>query len=186
MQENELYCGLLFTADPYSKIVNPLDKNTALLFGDAATVTLLTRYPELLPVSYAFGTKGSEGTSLRCVNHVLSMNGRAVFNFSAVEVPNQIRTLLARNRVEIGEVDAFLLHQGSKYIVDTIAKRMALADHLVPTNLKGQGNTVSSSIPMLLEGLVHNPAAKRLVLSGFGVGLSWASSYVIRPEKSQT
>jgi len=182
MRDHGLSCGLLFTADPYSKIVDPLDKNTALLFGDAATVTWLTRQPVLMPVSFLFGTRGSEWNTLKCVNHVLSMNGRAVFNFSAVEVPIQIRKLLEINGIGLGEIDFLLLHQGSKYLVDTIAQRLGLSAGVVPSNLKNQGNTVSSSIPMLLEGLVHNPAAKRLVLSGFGVGLSWASSYVTRPQ----
>lgn len=178
MRDHDLSCGLLFTADPYSKIVDPSDKNTALLFGDAATVTLLTKQPVLMPISFLFGTRGAEWSSLKCVNRVLSMNGRAVFNFSAVEVPIQIQKLLDRNGVGIGEIDLFLLHQGSKYLVDTITRRLGLADAVVPSNLKSQGNTVSSSIPMLLEGRVHDPTVQRLVLSGFGVGLSCASAYI--------
>ena len=180
MRDHDLTCGLLFTADPYSKIVDPSDKNTALLFGDAATVTLLTKQPILMPVSFFFGTRGAEWSSLKCVNRVLSMNGRAVFNFSAVEVPIQIQKLLDKNGVGISEIDIFLLHQGSKYLVDTITRRMGLADVMVPSNLKSQGNTVSSSVPMLLEGRVHDPAVNRIVLSGFGVGLSWASAYIKR------
>jgi len=87
MEADGLKCGLLFTADPYSKMVNPADKNTALLFGDAATVTLISGEAVLLARAFECGTRGREGDSLMCKDKVLIMNGRAVFNFSAVEVP---------------------------------------------------------------------------------------------------
>lgn len=180
MRSNEMDCGLLFTCDPYSKIVNPEDKNTSLLFGDAATVTLINNQPKLKALSYAFGTKGSEGEALMSTNKVLTMDGRAVFNFSATEVPVQIRKLLQKNTFTLEEIDLFLLHQGSKYIVDTITKRLGVPVEKVPSNMKNMGNTVSSSIPLLLNQYLHEQKYEKLLLSGFGVGLSWASAVLQR------
>lgn len=180
MLQNDLRCGLLFTADPYSKILNSEDKNTCLLFGDAATVTLLTHTPRVYTRAFAFGTRGKDGDALHCVDKTLYMNGRAVFNFSAVEVPIQIRSLLDKNHLSLQEIDLILLHQGSKSILDVIQRRLQVDDSKVPTNLREQGNTVSSSLPLLLRDCLHNEEVRRIIISGFGVGLSWASGILER------
>jgi 3-oxoacyl-[acyl-carrier-protein] synthase-3 len=175
MSENGLKNGLLFTADPYSKIIDPDDKNTSLLFGDAATVTLLNEFPLLLPLTFKFNTNGSEGGNLKSENNILYMNGRAVYNFSAVEVPLQVKDLLNSNNLSTEDIDMFFMHQGSKFILDTLEKRLNIAGK-VPTNLENQGNTISSSIPLLLEKYIHTKGFDKIVISGFGVGLSWASA----------
>jgi len=180
MSSNGMDCGLLFTCDPYSKIVNPEDKNTSLLFGDAATVTLITDNPVIQTLDFAFGTKGSEGEALVSTNRVLSMDGRAVFNFSATEVPVQIKKILQKNNLTLDTLDIVLLHQGSKYIVDTITRRLGLNAEKVPSNMKNMGNTVSSSIPLLLNQYLQDKSAQSILISGFGVGLSWASCLLQR------
>lgn len=91
IESNNMKNGLLFTCDPYSKIINDIDKNTTLLFGDAATVTLLintnhmntnTSKSGFSPIRFIFSTQG-EKYSLNKVNGFINMNGRAVYNFSA-------------------------------------------------------------------------------------------------------
>ena len=69
----------------------------------------------------------------------------------------------------------FFMHQGSKFILDTLEKRLNIFGK-VPTNLENQGNTISSSIPLLLEKYIHTKELNKIVISGFGVGLSWASA----------
>lgn len=182
MQANGLRRGLLFTADPYSKIIDPEDRNTVLLFGDAATVALLEDGADAAwsAVRFAFGTRGKDGMALHNTSGKLVMDGRAVFGFSASVVPAQVKALLAAAGLSTSDIDLFLLHQGSKYIVDTIAQRLALPADKVLLGLADCGNTVSSSIPLLLEKVMHQPALRRVVLSGFGVGLSWASCLLER------
>lgn len=180
MECNGMRQGLLFTADPYSKIVDPGDRNTAILFGDAATVTLLTELPAFSPTTSLFSTRGNEGHNLACINSNLVMNGRAVFNFSATAVPTQISELLRKSKKSLEDIDILLLHQGSKYIVDTIQRKLDINPAKVPTNLESQGNTVSSSIPLLLQQYLNDRDIQTIVISGFGVGLSWASSLLER------
>jgi 3-oxoacyl-[acyl-carrier-protein] synthase III len=184
MEANGLHRGLLFTADPYSKILDPSDKNTVLLFGDAATVTLLDSGSDAAwtPKRFLFSTRGHEGKALNNDTGKLEMNGRAVFNFSATAVPVQIKELLDAEGIDPGVIDLFLFHQGSRYILDTLVKRLGLPPEKVPSNLAAQGNTVSSSIPLLFEPYVDNPGIKRVLMSGFGVGLSWASCLLERGE----
>ena len=183
MQVNDLSTGLFFTADPYSKILDPQDKNTVLLFGDAAAVTLLepaARPGAWVAPLFRFCTRGKDGGALENRNGALRMNGRAVFNFSATDVPIQIRALLQEAGLGVNDIDLFLLHQGSKFIVDQLRKRLDVPSDRVPINLAGQGNTVSSSLPLLLRDYLDDPKLRRIVLSGFGVGLSWASCLLTR------
>ncbi len=186
MEAHGLRTGVLLTCDPYSKIVDPEDKNTALLFGDAAAATLLREEaPGIVGwrLRHArFSTDGSKGRALHNDHpqRQLTMDGRAVFNFSATVVPEQIKALLADGALTASDIDLFCFHQGSKFIVDTLAKRLGIPPEKAPCNLADIGNTVSSSIPILLAEYLHRPGLRRVLCSGFGVGLSWASCILER------
>lgn len=179
MQANGFRSALLFTADPYSKIIDPQDKNTVLLFGDGATVTLLNDQPVFTAGPYVFGTLGKDHGELICRQGKLYMNGRAIFNFAAKTVPGSVTECLAKAGLGKDDIDRFLLHQGSKFIVDTITKRLELPPDKVPFVVGSYGNTVSSSIPMMVEAELAT-AHRRLILCGFGVGLSWATTILTR------
>jgi len=180
MIQNEMKQGLLFTADPYSKVINKEDKNTSILFGDGASVSFIGNNPKLEIGSFTFGTIGKEFENLICKDNILAMNGRAIFNFAAKKIPKDIPELLQRNNLSKDDIDLFIFHQGSKYIVDTITKRLKLDKSKVPFKVEEYGNTISSSIPILLESEIDNPKLKKIVVSGFGVGLSWSSSVLFK------
>ncbi len=183
MRANNMRHGVLVTADPYSRIVDPKDKSTALIFGDAATATLLTENPLYELGSFTFGTQGSGADELSCNNSVLFMNGRAVFNFAATIIPENIRETIVKNNLSMDMIDCFVLHQGSRYIVDTITDRLPSDPQKVPFMASEYGNTVSSSIPLMLSQLMDQPKNKHMVLCGFGLGLSWSTTVIKRREK---
>lgn len=185
MLSNNIKKGVFFTADPYSKIVITEDKNTSLLFGDAATATLISDMPLYKSGIFTFGTSGREYNELRCDNGKLYMNGRAVFNFSVRYIPIDIKKLLEKNQIPIENINRFVFHQGSKYMIDTIISRMGLDKNRVPFDICDYGNTVSSSIPIILEKEIKNPNNKYIVISGFGVGLSWSSGLLIRTHQGK-
>jgi 3-oxoacyl-[acyl-carrier-protein] synthase-3 len=167
--------GLLVTADPYSKVVDPDDRDTALIFGDAAAATLLTDDPVWRLGRSDFGSSGALANNLAVnADGRLSMNGRAVFNFAATEVPASIRRCLAANHLTLDDIDRVILHQGSKFIVDALASRLDI--RAKAGFYAGEyGNTISSSIPLILEREL-SASDRRLLLCGFGVGLSWATA----------
>lgn len=177
MQSNGFSKALLFTADPYSQVVSPSDKNTALIFGDAASVTLLEEGAGLTPVGFEFGTRGKDYKQLINKDEALYMNGRAVFNFTATTIPPCVDSLLGRLSLSKHDIVRWYFHQGSKYIVDTIKDRLGLPSEKVAFDMYEYGNTVSSSIPILLETEISDlKTDDKVVISGFGVGLSWASA----------
>src|SRR5690606_3503568 len=117
--------GILFTADPYSKIIDPNDKNTSLLFGDAATATYISQNPEFSSGRFTFGTIGNEYDKLICSDS-LYMNGRSIFNFAAKYVPKDVKVVLSQNGLELDDIDLFIFHQGSKYICDKLIRRVGM------------------------------------------------------------
>lgn len=167
--------GLLFTCDPYSRILNQEDKNTSLLFGDAASVTLISDTPSYVLSEAKFSTKGADSKALEKNNNILEMNGRAVFNFALKDVPKQINDVLNSANLKTENIDLFLLHQGSRFMLENVIKRAKIPLEKAPIRLAETGNTISSSIPLLLEKELDN-APKMILMSGFGVGLSWATA----------
>lgn len=179
MQTNGFRKGVLFTADPYSKIVNEQDKNTTLLFGDGATATLISDTPVWHSGKFLFGSHGKDSDAIEVEQGgKITMNGRAVFTFTATVVPANITAMLAANDLTVADIDCFAMHQGSRFIVDTLKKKLNIDDEKVPFVAADYGNTVSSSIPLLLSEV--DASAKRVVIAGFGVGLSWASAVLFK------
>jgi len=181
MESCGLHKGLLFTADPYSEIIDPKDKNTALIFGDGASVTLMTEDPVLSIGKGAFATHGDMHDSLiKRENKSLSMNGRSIFNFSMLHVPPVVNDCLTANGIKRENVDLFLFHQASRYVVDNLCQRIGLDPQKTPFVVKNYGNTVSSSIPIALKNYLKDSAFRTVLICGFGVGLSIASSLLRR------
>lgn len=182
MESTGLKNGVLVTADPYSKIVDPADKNTSLLFGDAATATWLGDSPSWLIGPALFGTDGEGKDALKTTGGYLSMNGRQVFDFAAKNVAPNIKALLANAQMDEIQVDAFCIHQGSYAIIDAISRRFKENQHKFIRDIETTGNTVSSSIPLILEKYVLGSDYKTIVISGFGVGFSWGTGLITKNE----
>jgi len=180
MEANSFRAGVLITADPYSKIVDPKDKDTSLLFGDAASATLVSLNPQYITRGFSFGTLGRESDQLKCVDGRLHMNGRAIFNLVAKHVYTDIKHLLADQEVDLEKVNRFIFHQGSKFVVETLARRLGVDEDRAVFGINDYGNTVSSSIPIILQDEMEREGNRLMVLSGFGVGLSWASAILER------
>jgi 3-oxoacyl-[acyl-carrier-protein] synthase-3 len=181
MEANGLRCGLLFTADPYSKIIDENDKRTALLFGDAATVTLLTDRPIWKIGKFDFGTQGAKFSAISRGDDgagKLSMDGRGVLAFSMQQVPPSLHKAASSNALTLDQIDRFVLHQGSKVVVKNIGQRLK-AESKTAFYAEEYGNTVSSSIPIVLSTNVPDED-RYIAISGFGVGLSWASTVLER------
>ncbi len=182
MQATGLKNAVLVTADPYSKIMDREDRMTTLLFGDAATATWLTDdQPQWLLGASAFGGDGGGAEYLVVRDGHFHMNGRQVFNFASLKIIPHMQEVLDQAGLTFDDVQAICLHQGSGAIVDAIAKRLGEPHgHKVIKDMFGAGNTVSSSIPMLLEHYAANPEWNNVLISGFGVGLSWGSALLQR------
>lgn len=182
MDAANLNHAVLITSDPYSDKVADDDRDVSLLFGDAATATYFSRTgPGYRLIDSNFGTLPD---SYRCLmfRDRLEMDGGAVFKHAVQEVPPSLKELLERNQLKADDVDLFLLHQGSKYLVEYVSRKMRIPPEKAPFEASHYGNTVSSSIPLMLQKHVDAAKLERIVLSGFGVGFTWGNNLLQRLE----
>jgi len=126
-----------------------------------------------------FGTAGAYRESLvREPQSHLAMNGKRIARFCASVVPESILEAVELNGYALGDMELVLLHQASRYIVESIGTVLGVSEK-TPFYAAEYGNTVSSSLPLALA--LHVPeSVERVALSGFGVGLSWASTVLTR------
>jgi len=173
---------LLVTADTYSRLIDPNDRGPRVLFGDGAAVTWLTSGERGL-VDIALATSGRDHRAFMVPkgSATLQMNGLQVLGFVRSHVPGQVRDLLTRNQLTIDDIDLFIFHQASRMALEALTLDLGIEEGRMYSNLERVGNTVSASIPMALRDAIDDGRAgrgSRVVLCGFGVGMSWATAIV--------
>lgn len=196
---------LLLTAETYTKYIHPMDKSVRTIFGDGAAATLVDESLAKRLGEFVFGTDGSGAEKLivktggarekvdyaaeemedasgnrRTKNNVF-MSGPDIFNFTLDIVPKTIDEVCRKNGLTRDEVDFFVFHQANKFMLDTIRKVNMIPRDKFYIDLEDVGNTVSSTIPIALRRAQDNgiiPNGAKVMLMGFGVGLSWAGTIV--------
>ena len=192
--------ALVVTCDPYSRIMDKTDRDTVSVFGDAASASWLSSEKGAEIGRADFGTDGGGAEHLIVKaggagrplgglyggelppavseDYRLRMNGRAIFNFMMERVPKTVARCLEKNALSPADVDFFVFHQASKFMLVSLAARMRLPAEKVVIEIRDVGNTVSTTIPLALSRKLDRRelAGKRALVSGFGVGLSWATN----------
>ena len=203
MSNSGIKKGLLLCGDVSTISVSYKDKSTYPLFGDAGTATALQAEVTIQPMQFNLQSDGAGFKAIiipdgGCRNPDTSesyamvevekgvikrkrdlwLNGMEVFNFSVTKVPANINALLQKTNQEIAQIDYFIMHQANLLMNETIRKILQVEPNKVPYSIKDFGNTSSASIPLTMVASIA-PALrtenKKLLLSGFGVGLSWGS-----------
>lgn len=166
--------ALIVTADSYEDIVDPADAHTALIFGTAGTATWLDADgPGFVADASDFGTSPGSSDILFCADR-LHMDGHEVFMRAVREVPGSIRSVLERAGVRDEDVSAYLLHPGSLAVVRQMRALLGLDEARCPFESADYGNTLSSSVPMMLADRLAGDHPL-IVISGFGAGFSWGT-----------
>lgn len=195
---------LLLAGETSSRPVNRLDRSAKPLFGDAGTATIVEASEHSGDIRFVFGTDGhgqndlmipaggfrmprcevaclenmgSDGNPRRLVD--LHMDGSAVFVFTLDRVVPLIREALHDANWTPDDVDAAVFHQANEFMLKHIAKAVKLPWDRVPRSLSRFGNTSSASIPLTMTTELSRAGSLppgRLLLAGFGVGLSWCSA----------
>ena len=114
-------------------------------------------------------------------NHNLYMDGSSIMNFSLDKVPAVLENILAKAACSRNNIDYFVFHQANKFMLDFLQDKCALSGYPYWNDVKEYGNTVSNSIPIALADLLASKKSselQRVVIIGFGVGLSWAGGII--------
>ncbi len=188
--------ALVIGADCNSRIINPADKRTFPLFGDAAGAVLLSAGGQdqgLL--SFAVGSDGS-GTELLCRpmggsrlpfteadgrdedRHFLYMDGRPIFKWAIRMLRETVSDSLRAAELTLDDIDLVIFHQANMRIINAATKDLGLEESKVFMNLERFGNTSSASIPLALDEAYRQGRIQRgshILFSGFGAGLAWGT-----------
>ena len=118
-----------------------------------------------------------DGKGNRRNGYQFRMDGMDVFNFGMREEPKDIKRLLAATGLSMDDIDLLIYHQANKFMTDFFTKRLKFTTGKTPYSLDRFGNTSSASIPLTIVSELKEryPARERVILSGFGAGLSWGS-----------
>jgi 3-oxoacyl-[acyl-carrier-protein] synthase-3 len=197
--------ALLLVGDCSSSVVSKNDKSTYPLFSDAGSATALERKDgqvwhfnlqtdgagnedimvkgggmrnpfsadSLIEKEYSAGEQRNDLQ--------MKLDGFNIFNFALREVAGNIETLLKKHNISQASVDYFVLHQANKLILECVRKKLKESAEKFPYSLYHFANTSSASIPVTIVSQLRDSLKQQkanMLLSGFGVGLSWGSAYL--------
>ncbi len=205
LQGGQMKKALLLVGDTSSVGTSPRDKSTTPLFGDAGSCTALEycdlpntttfynlqsdgtgqnaiiiedgAYRNPIDEHYTFAYQEHQPGIIRNGQN-LALEGMDIFNFTLREVAPNIRQLLAHFQKNLSTIDYFLFHQANLLMNESVRKKLKIPKEKVPYSLKDFGNTSSASIPLTMVTQLQTQLTQQklsLLLTGFGVGLSWGS-----------
>ena len=175
--------GLLLLGDMSNKFVDIKDKQNQILFGDAGAAVGVDYSKSKTKSYFSFGTDGSGSEYIKYDSNQFNnkfkgkfiMKGGNVFQYMSKKIPLEVIELMQKSKVEMHQIDYFVPHQASKFLIETISKKLNIKNEKVLLSLRNFGNTNSASIPITLLNEKKKVINTKLLLSGFGVGLSWGN-----------
>jgi 3-oxoacyl-[acyl-carrier-protein] synthase-3 len=185
-------------ADLMSAIIDPLDRTTAVLFGDGAGAVLLEaaepgfgildflhrvdgsgRADLMMPAGGSFRPASMETVAAR--EHYLKQNGRTVFKFAVSQMADSVERLLERNGLEAGDLAVVIPHQANQRILDATADRLGLPHDRMASVIARYGNTTAATLPLALEEVLRAGKLARNDLAVFvavGAGFTVGATLV--------
>lgn len=195
---------LVIGAETYSRIIDPEDRDTAVIFGDGAGAVLYRSGDPAEPGAVHGVELGSDGGGADLVAiaaggsrlpnvfpdmprdlRFFRMNGREVFRLAIRRMTASAEAVLRKVGWPAGELDAFIGHQANQRILDAVAERLGVPAERRFGNIREVGNTAAASVPLALAHAAAASAAPvggRTLLTAFGGGLTWGSIALTWPE----
>lgn len=187
---------LVIGTDAFSKIIDWRDRRTCIFFGDGAGAVLLSRTAEREQrIHFRLGTDGrgsrhievkAGGTRMPVTREVLEkrlntfgMDGPKVWEFALDTVPRSIRSLVEGQGLRLADLDLVVLHQSNLRMIEAIMSSLGLSMAQTVTTIEKYGNTAAASIPITLDEAYESGRLRRgsrVLLCGFGGGLSWGTA----------
>lgn len=183
-------------ADKMSSIINYEDRQTCILFGDAAAAVLLGPANEELGIIDAeLGTDGSgfpylhqkaggsvappSFRTIEAAQHSVYQEGQPVFKIAVKTIIECTRKIMDRNRLTAQLLNWFVPHQANKRIIDYVIDQLQIDKEKVPVNINKYGNTTNATIPLcLLEWQSRMKRGDHVILATFGGGFTWGAVYL--------
>lgn len=180
--------GILMCGDVVSKLIHKKDKKLKSLFGDCgAAVAIEYNKKNNYKNFFSFGTDGSgsddliyksSGLNSYSEKSFLKMNGSKIFEFALNRVPLQIKKILMEAKKKIENIKYVIFHQANKYLIKNLGKKVGFREKKILYSIENFGNTNSASIPLTIFNNYKKIKNSDILISGFGVGLTWSSAII--------
>jgi len=188
--------ALVIGADKMSSIINYEDRNTCVIFGDAAGAVLLERSEdrdlgiidfdlhldgigvEYLNVLGGGSLHPATAETVREKMHYVYQDGKTVFKYAVKGMSNVSEALLKRNGLTGNDLNHLIPHQANYRIIDAVAKKLGLTPEQVVINIEKYGNTTAATIPLAMSEAHQQHRFKKddwMLLTAFGAGFTWGS-----------
>ena len=170
--------ALVIGAEQMSQLLDMADRNTCVLFGDAAGAAVFA-LDEDAEYAYVCGTRGDMAIQVGGPRRTLpmTMEGQNVFRFAVSTIPSTVDELLEKTGKTLDEVDWVICHQANQRLIDASVRRLGVPAEKFYKNLDRYANTSAASIPLALAEMKESgklTSGQRVILVGFGGGLTWA------------
>lgn len=187
---------LIIAAEKLSSIVNYKDRNTCVLFGDGASACIVSskgpgfaienvslgcdgQQSELLILPAGGSKKPASVETVQAGEHFIKMEGREVFKHAVRRMEGAVKACLDASGLDEQSISWMVPHQANIRIIEALAKRFQVPSEQVYLTIHKYGNTSASSVGIALDELVkekHVKKGERIVLFGFGAGLTWGAA----------
>lgn len=170
--------ALVVGSEKISPLLDMGDRSTAILFGDGAGAAVMTA-DDAKPFDCVWGCRPDESVlSCERFKPIVHMRGQEVYRFAVSTVPKNIKQLLDQNGLTADDIDLYVLHQANLRIINRIADFLKVSREKLYKNIQEYGNTSAASVAICLAELFEQNRLKngmRIVISGFGAGLTYGS-----------
>ncbi|WP_290751733.1 beta-ketoacyl-ACP synthase III [Exiguobacterium sp. UBA3968] len=174
--------ALVIGAEKMSSIVDWSDRSTAILFGDGAGAVVIGQTEQEGLNAFELGTDGRGAHLLfKDIDGPIEMNGREVFKFAVRKLPEIVEKVIQKADSTLEDVDILIPHQANLRIIDAACERLHIPQEKVIVTIDEHANTSAASIPLALEEARKQgrlTLGTKLVLAGFGAGLTWGAAYI--------
>ena len=164
--------ALIIGVDKLSTVIEKKDMATAILFGDGAGATIISKAEEQKNYYSNIKSNGMESDLLTYrIGDKLKMDGTNIYKYAVTEVPKLINETLKISGIELNNIKHIILHQSNIRIMNSIAKKLKISNEKICSNIDEVGNTFCASIPILLSEININPG-ENILMCGYGGGLN--------------
>ena len=177
--------ALVIGTEALSRLMDPTDRSTCVLFGDGAGAAVFELTDTSVPFAITLGARGDAaihaGGPSRAGSAPISMDGRAVFRFAVDALPKCLHTVLDETGLTLDNLDWVVCHQANSRIIDHCVKALHADGAKFYKNMDRHGNTSAASIPVALNELAESGQlhpGQTLACIGFGGGLTWGGMIV--------
>ncbi|MBN2605262.1 MAG: ketoacyl-ACP synthase III [Bacilli bacterium] len=195
IKSGSYHTALVIGAETLTRLTDWRDRNTCVLFGDAAGAMIISKSTQDKIKDIICGSRGDTDDLLICKNTDIKdpsinaisqqdhihMKGSEVFKFATRILPKTVNDLLDRNGITLEDLNYIVAHQANERIIDKAARDLSFSMDKMFLNISKYGNTSAASVPLAIDEAIKSNVLKKgdkFITVAFGGGLTWGGALI--------